>query len=75
MKIFEKFFIDSQKLELFTKNKLHLKINQTFSDTDRHILDENCLIQYNPYPLRNFIKILNLFSLNKVIIVSAIRLD
>jgi hypothetical protein len=47
MKIFEKFFIDSQKLEKFTKYKLFLKINQRFSDTDHQILDEDWMDLYD----------------------------
>jgi hypothetical protein len=40
MKIFEIFFIDSQKLKQFIKNKLCLKLIQRFSEADRQILDK-----------------------------------
>jgi hypothetical protein len=46
-KIFETFFLDSQKLLKFTKNKLYLKINQKFSDNDRHLLDEDWMDLYD----------------------------
>jgi hypothetical protein len=47
MKIFETFFKDSQKLEKFTKYKLFLNINQRFSDSDRHILNEDWMDLYD----------------------------
>jgi hypothetical protein len=46
MKIFEKFFIDSQRLEELNKNKIFLKINQRFSKTESHILDEDWMDLY-----------------------------
>jgi hypothetical protein len=47
LKIFEAFFINSQKLEYFTKNKIYLKINQRFNDTDLYILDEDWMDLYD----------------------------
>lgn len=42
MKIFDKFFVDSQKLEILNKNKIFEKINKRFGDSEvQHTFDDN----------------------------------